>query len=359
MDISQNIPLFFILVFSGTMIFSVLVNSIFLRFARTLGIRNNPEMQNRWSSTVKPALGGISFYLIFLFSFILLEILFGKSYSYFSDKKLLGILAVVTIAFLMGLADDAFDTRPVLKFLTQFICAIILLVTGTKIMVFDSEFLNYSLTIIWVIGLMNSLNMLDNMDAITTVISMIILCFCIYLNISVANALSPVNFLSVCLLGTLSGFLIFNWHPSQVFMGDTGSQFLGIFIAILGIDYCWNVETINSFNLPVLYPSKSLLVIGLVFLVPLTDTITVVVNRLLAGRSPFVGGKDHTTHHLFFNGVTEKKIALFFALLNTTSCVLAFYVIQEKDWSWVNLAIYSIYPIIVFLFLFSITKRAK
>lgn len=359
MEKIQNIPLFLILLFSGAVIFSVLINSIFLRFAKTLGIRNNPEMQIRWSATVKPSIGGISFYVIFLFSFILLEILFGKTYSYFADRKLIGVLLVSTLAFIMGLADDAFDTRPLFKFLTQFVCAIVLILTGTYVQCFNSEFLNYGITILWVIGIMNSLNMLDNMDAITTSVSIIILGFCIYCNIVNGLVFNPMNFLAVCMMGTLGGFLIFNWHPSQMFMGDTGSQFLGALIGILGIEFCWNVQTFNEFQLPVIYPSKGILMVALVFIIPLCDTATVVINRLSKGKSPFVGGKDHTTHQLFFKGLTEKRIAIFFIMINVLACVLAYFVAQQIHWEIGDFLLYSTFPLTVFLFLFINTRIKK
>src|SRR5690606_3614244 len=102
--------------------------------------------------------------------------------------------------------------------------------------------------------------------------------------------------------------------PSKMFMGDTGSQFLGLFLSVMGIDNCWNNPTsVLVGGFPVANP----VIVLLVFLLPLTDTFSVVVNRVAAGRSPFVGGKDHTTHHLFFRGLTEKRIALLFAAIGS------------------------------------------
>ncbi len=351
----DNIPLYYILLFSGCVIFSILINSIFLRLARTLGIRNNPEMQIRWSPTVKPALGGISFFVIFLIAFILLEILLPHQEFVFSNRKLLGIFAAVNIAFIMGLADDAFDTKPILKFVTQFGCGLILLLTGTKISCFGSEFLNYSLTILWVIGLMNSINMLDNMDGITSLVSSVILTFAIGYSIINGTALTPLPILALALLGALCGFLVYNWHPSRMFMGDTGSQFLGVFLAMIGIEYCWNITTINEINLPLSSVLKSILVVINVFVIPLTDTTTVVINRLSKGKSPFVGGKDHTTHHLFFNGVTEKRVAILFVLLTGIGCYSAYLISKANVFEWSNALLFAIFPFVTFVSLFSLT----
>ncbi len=359
MELIQNIPLLYILIFSFTLIFSALINNIFLRFARTLGIRQNQGVQVRWNPNTKPALGGISFFVVFLITFIRLELLMSSTSTYLSDRKLLGILAAVTIAFIMGLADDAFDTNPTLKFVTQFSCGIILLISGTKINAFESDFINDAITIFWVVGLMNSINMLDNMDGITTIVSMVIISYVLYLNIINNQALSPVPFLSVGILGSLAGFLIYNWHPSKMFMGDTGSQFLGLYTAILGIDYCWNIPYSSDVVLPLQSAPKSILIAVLVFMIPIIDTTTVVINRIARGQSPFVGGKDHTTHALFFNGVTEKRVAVLYFLLSAVACYLAYQIIQDKAWNTTKFWLYTIYPVLIFGFLFGMTHRNK
>src|ERR1700751_6082123 len=177
MNFFSNIPLLYTLLFCGTLIFSILINGLFLNFSQNLGIRRNQDVQIRWSASAKPALGGISFYIVFLISFIFLELLSEGTHGYLSNKKIIGLLFAVTLAFLMGLADDAFDTKPLIKFMIQCFCGIILISTGTKINTFESEFLNYSITLLWVVGIMNSINMLDNMDGISAITTIAI---CVY-----------------------------------------------------------------------------------------------------------------------------------------------------------------------------------
>jgi UDP-GlcNAc:undecaprenyl-phosphate GlcNAc-1-phosphate transferase len=109
-----------------------------------------------------------------------------------------------------------------------------------------------------------------------------------------------------------------------MFMGDTGSQFLGLFLAVMGIDNCWNNPTSELLNG---FPVANILIVVLVFILPITDTFTVVINRLRAGNSPFIGGKDHTTHHLFFKGVTEKRIAILFFIICSISITLAYFLV--------------------------------
>lgn len=321
----ENTILFIILALFLAFVFSALINSILLKFSQNLGSRNhNSHNHIRWNANVKPSLGGISFFVIFLLSFIILGFIDTLLPNHFNNLKTIGIFAVCTIAFVMGLADDAYNTKPLLKLLTQIACGLILYFTGTKISIFPMETLNMALTVLWVAGLMNSINMLDNMDGITTTVSCVILCFVIFLNQKLNLILTPLPILSLGVLGALLGFLVFNWHPSKMFMGDTGSQFLGCFLAVLGIDYCWNsFSLVNNIWHSVNPALLGFTTVALVFVLPLTDTITVSINRIRKGKSPFVGGKDHTTHHLFFKGVTEKRIAILFAAIGLIGLSLA------------------------------------
>src|SRR5690606_10585895 len=123
----------------------------FLRFSKNMGIRHLDTKLIRWSSTAKPAFGGIGFYLIFLLALSTYSILFQREYEVY-NLQLAGIVGAVSLAFLMGLADDAYNSRPLLKFIVQICCALILIATGTSISYFHSDLLNYLLTILWVVG---------------------------------------------------------------------------------------------------------------------------------------------------------------------------------------------------------------
>ncbi|MCW3083734.1 MAG: hypothetical protein JWP12_1100 [Bacteroidetes bacterium] len=349
--------LYLILIYSSyfisTVILSFLINGLFLKFATTLGIRNANETVIRWSPQAKPSLGGISFYIIFLLSIASYPIFFEQSKVLFS-KPLLGILAACTLAFLMGLSDDAYNTKPLLKLIIQICCGLILISTGTYISIFSNIYINYGLTLFWVIGLMNSINMLDNMDGITTLVSITIIMsalFILYLN---HDDYSIHILLLLGVLAALLGFLFFNWHPSKMFMGDTGSQFLGLFLAAMGIVYFWNTPDVHG----QLIQSKQFFVTILTFAIPIIDTTSVTINRLLKGKSPFVGGKDHTTHSLFFMGLTEKRIAILYVGICLVSMFFNFLIIKCIDnWGYLHIALFSIYFLLLFWFLYAPTRK--
>lgn len=352
LNLLENIPLVLTFFFFLCFIFSVLINYILLRFAQTLGSRDKNFDQIRWNPDIRPSLGGISFFVVFLLSYVFLNLIQTLDHAY--RLKLIGMLTSCTLAFLMGLADDAFNTQPLLKFLTQITCALILMFTGTYIRIFENDFLDLVVTILWIVGIMNSINMLDNMDGITTLVSVSLCVFFIVINVSTKDTLNPFSILSIGVLASLLGFLIYNFHPSKMFMGDTGSQFLGIFLGMGGINFCWNIGQASD-----LVDDRIIhfVIVGLVFILPLTDTFTVVINRSLAGRSPFVGGKDHTTHHLFFRGVTEKRIALLYSFISMIAITLAYNLILSFSYTLFWICI--LYIVVVSLTLYLNTRMKK
>lgn len=339
--------------FITTVLLSFLINGLFLKFAFTLGTRNTPENLIRWSPQAKPSLGGISFFIIFLLSIASYPILFGQHAVLF-NRQLFGILSASTLAFLMGLSDDAYNTKPFLKLTIQICCALILIFSGTYISIFSSRTVDYIITIFWVVSIMNSINMLDNMDAITSVISITIIMnalLILYLN---NDGYNIHILLLIGVMSALIGFLFYNWHPAKMFMGDTGSQFLGLFLAAMGIIYFWNTPDMNG----QLIRSKQFFVTILAFAIPIIDTTSVVINRIISGKSPFIGGKDHTTHSLYFIGMSEKKIAVLYAGICFVSMFFNFLIINHiKDWGYLHITLFSIYFLSLFWFLYAPTIK--
>jgi len=331
---------------------SLLINYILLKFARTLGIRSRSSEEIRWNPSHKPSLGGISFYLNFLFSFIFL-VLINPDFN--SIKwAVFGFLLSGSLAFIMGLSDDAFNTQPLLKLITQIICALILVYSGVYIKLFENALINYALTILWVIAMMNSFNLLDNMDGITGIISLAITGFFVVLSVSMKQANSYVTIFNICLLGSILGFLFYNFHPSKMYMGDSGSQFLGLFLSAMGIELCWNNNFTNAVQG---IQVENICLVFLVYLLPIIDTTTVFINRIARGTSPFIGGKDHTTHHLFFKGITEKRIAILYFFISFIACVLAYNIILNYSVGLIYLGFSYVAIVFLFLYLNTIIKK--
>ena len=243
--------------------------------------------------------------------------------------------------------DDAYDTRPKIKLLAQIVCGVILIGTGTYIRLFEWEWLNYTLTVLWVVGMMNSINMLDNMDGIATITSVFILMTIIGISLPFGMVDNVYMFLMIIILGALGGFLLFNWNPAKIFMGDTGSMFLGLSLAFFSIRFLWNkgVDT-GEYSL---FSNMTLVLIT--FSLPIIDTTFVTIRRL-------IGGKDHTTHTLFYAGMTDQQVGLVFVLLGIVSMLLAFNVAKYMPVDSPALALNWIYVLFLLLFIFRMARSA-
>ncbi|MCW5907807.1 MAG: undecaprenyl/decaprenyl-phosphate alpha-N-acetylglucosaminyl 1-phosphate transferase [Chitinophagales bacterium] len=358
---SQYLVSFLALFFCISVFFSFLINWLFLKFSFNLGGREQPQPnQVRWAAGVKPAIGGISFFIVFLISISVIGTL-PRETSYLLDKRLIGIIASSSLGFVLGLADDAYNTNPLAKFIAQLSCAFILIISDVQIHATGNSAFDFIITIVWVIGLMNSVNMLDNMDAITTTASMCIiagLIVVIAVTVPVSNTFYLVMLVGV--LGALAGFLYFNWHPSKIIMGDTGSQFLGVFLASTSILFFWGFKDENSNEFIQL---KQFVVPMLFFIVPLIDTTTVTIRRLLRKQSPFIGGKDHITHHLVYFGLKERGVAVVLIILSLLSFPIALSLILGwVAWTWISTFAAFAYFAVVFgimQLVYNIGKRKR
>lgn len=341
-----------IIFFVYTFAISFLLHRFFVKRANRYQIKKANTSAERWSSQTKPILGGITFYCIFLFSIINYSIFY--SYENLLEGPILGAIIVLNISFLMGLADDMLNTPPGFKLAVQIVGAVILIYFGLYINIFESLWLNYLLTGFWFVGVMNSINMLDNMDAITTSISSTILIGAIAI-LSVSFHFEGV-LLFVCsgMLASLLAFLFFNWNPAKMYMGDNGSQFMGALLAILGIELFWNASVPQTHT--IWYPA---LFAFLAFLIPIADTTSVTINRLMRGQSPFIGGRDHTTHHLSYLGLSDSKVALVLLSLNAIAVFFATFILLFPNKMSFSVWIVAIGGIFVLISLYAITKISK
>lgn len=322
----------------GGIIVAIICNTLFLSFSHSLGIRNKNDVTVRWSNQSKPSLGGISFYLVFIFATMAYSIVFNDEPNILHNRQFVGLLSASTLAFLMGLADDAYNTKPFLKLFVQIFCGVILVTTGTIIDVFHNFGADSIVTVVWVIIVMNSLNMLDNMDGITGSTVFFILASTIAANWLFYGFNTNVwSIMMISVIGAVIGFLTMNVNPAKLFMGDAGSQFIGLYVAFFAIDNLWNVSTIQN-----THSWLGACVVLVAFTPAAVDTLTVVINRIRKGKSPMVGGKDHTTHHLVYSGYTDRGVWYIFLIIGLLSTVLTI--------SMVNLIILeAIVPVVFFL----------
>lgn len=322
---------------------SFVLNLILLRFLRTLGTKDQKaKIEVRWSTQSKPTIGGMSFFFSFL-----IAVIFGLFINSSIGLPLLFLCAAAMMAFFMGLADDAFNTLPYFKLFVQIACAVLLIAGGFYARLFEAEWMNYLFSLFWIVGMMNSINMLDNMDGVSGGVS-----FSIFLGLGAVFLHLNMVFLALialCMAAGVLGFLFLNWKPAKLYMGDSGSQLLGVLLAALAC-----AGPLNGVVLGISF-FQSLTLLVLLFLLPISDTTLVTINRLRAGRSPMVGGRDHSTHNLSYLGIKDGQIALIYSLLTLLHAIIIFFVIRSHE-NYFYLSI-VVYEVLVFAFLYAISRK--
>ena len=290
------------LVSLSTLVFG-LVSVAFVRtLAGRLGFVAFPR-RDRWHKKPTPLLGGAAIYVTFVFGYFLFTPELASAYP---------ILAAGTLLFIAGLIDDAFHLKPHTKLVIQFSAAAMLVYFGFRLPWLNYAWVNEFLTIFWLVGITNAINLLDNMDGLAGGISVIA---CVFLAITfVLNGQTSEALLPIILGGAVLGFLVFNFKPASIFMGDSGSMFLGFMLS--GLALLSGTSKFRSLTSVLLTPV-------LILLIPIFDTCMVVVTRKLSGRPISQGGRDHTSHRLVALGVTERRAVLTCYAIATISGGLA------------------------------------
>jgi UDP-GlcNAc:undecaprenyl-phosphate/decaprenyl-phosphate GlcNAc-1-phosphate transferase len=294
-----------LLIFLSALLFAVGATPIARRVALTLGIIDQPSARKVHNTPI-PLLGGVAIYA----AFVLALALFG---SEFYVAQLVGILLGATCVSFLGIWDDWHGTRPLLKFGGQVLAAAILIATGVQVEFLHNPVLNIAVTTFWVVGITNALNLLDNMDGLSGGVSAIAAAW--FALLSIQNGQFLVASMSVALLGAALGFLIYNFNPASIFMGDGGSLFLGFLLASVGIKlrFLGHSDEI-TWMIPVL-------VLG----VPIFDTTLVVFSRLRRGLNPLTTpGRDHVSHRLVRLGLSHRRAVLAIYAVGGALGVLAF-----------------------------------
>jgi UDP-GlcNAc:undecaprenyl-phosphate GlcNAc-1-phosphate transferase len=275
------------LVFVLTLTLTLFLTPLALRFALRRGVLDHPGMIKAQASPV-PYLGGAAI----LASFVL--VVLGAAMverSNASINELVVILGLAAALAVVGLLDDLRGLSPVVRLVVEIGAGIAVWATPAGADVFANDIANVVVTVLWIVGVTNAFNLLDNMDGLSAGVAAIASFFIFVLAIDNEQVLVAV--LAIALVGCAAGFLRSNFHPARIYMGDAGALFLGFLLAVLSL----KLDFVHGPRFVAL--SVPVLLLG----VALFDTVLVSVNRLRHGRSPLSGGRDHTSHRLVFVGI--------------------------------------------------------
>lgn len=284
-----------ILAFLLAIVLSYIATPFVIRFAKAIGAMDVPKDNRRVHKHPIPRLGGLAIY----FSFIVATSLFVDL-----DETMLSMLLASSIIVITGVVDDRIGMGAKLKLLIQVICASIVVAGGVRIeffanplnpeLLFDLTWLSYPVTVFWIVGITNTVNLIDGLDGLAAGISCIasitlsIICF---LN---GDLVSAGILLVLC--GSCIGFLPYNFNPAKTFMGDTGSLFLGFVLGTMSISGMVKGAAIFAVIVPIL-----------ALAIPIFDTTFAIIRRTIAGQPVMQADKGHLHHRLLARGLTQRQ----------------------------------------------------
>ncbi len=282
MDAMQFVPIL-VVGFAASLGLTPLSRQIAMR----LGVVDKPN-QRKIHQDHKPLMGGLAIYVALALSLLLFS----------PPQQMVELGAILSGAALLafvGLIDDRYELSARIRLVAMTIATLGLVAAGIQIHLFQNQWIDVPLTILWVLTLVNALNFSDNMDGLSSGLTSCAAAF--FMVIAFTQGLTLVSSLAAALLGSVVGFFIYNFNPSSIFMGDMGSQVLGFTLAVLGIKLKFGTQPLNvTWMVPLL-----------VLALPLFDISLVVVTRILEKRSPAQAGKDHTSHRLMSVGFSQRQ----------------------------------------------------
>lgn len=287
---------------------SLLLTPLLRRAALSLRFVDRPK-PHKFHKEPVALLGGVGIYLSFSFALVASGGLL---------RPLVGLLLGGSLLLFLGLIDDRRGMNPWAKLMGQTVASVIAVASGIQISFFLHPSLNIPFTILWIVGIVNAFNLLDNMDGLSTGVSFIAAStFAVlagrYLELGPEQI--PTSLASAALAGSCLGFLRYNSKPATIFMGDAGSMVLGYVLASVAALGSWKSPTTPT----------SVLTPLLVLAYPIFDTTFVVLRRAFEGRPIFQGGKDHTSHRLVGLGLGEREtvfLIYLFALCHALTALL-------------------------------------
>lgn len=310
---------FMIFAFIISFVFTFATTPLVRRLAFKIGAVDIPKDGRRMHKKPTPRIGGLAI----VFGFFVAALCFGQF-----SRPLIATLCGAVIIVIMGVVDDCKDLPAKLKFVIQIVAALVVIVGGDiKIDVVTNPnflspdpywtlpaWLSVTVTVVWIVFITNAVNFIDGLDGLAAGVSAIMTVSLVFIAVRVGEY--PIALCGIALMGACFGFLPFNFNPAKIFMGDTGSTFLGFMLATLSIQGVFKSYAVISFAVP-------LLILGL----PLFDALFAMLRRILTGKSPMVADRGHLHHRLIDMGFSQKQtVFILYAIsgvLGITAVLLA------------------------------------
>ena len=300
------------LFYLGIFAASVLASFALTRYIRDLAMARGwvagPGLERHLHKRPLPRLGGVAIFLAFLFSIGIAGLIgwwIPRLSLGFSFNAVLTILMPGFLIFLLGLYDDLHPVGPYFKFLVQVLAGVILFAGGLRILdlpvLFSgyhfSWFVSLPLTILWVLGITNAFNLIDGLDGLAA--GSALFSTMVVFVVALFSHSSFVSVMTLVLAGAILGFLRYNFNPATIFLGDSGSLFVGFMLSALALQGMQKSPTIVAVAIPVVS-----------FGLPILETALSVARRLISGRPVFTGDREHIHHKLLQRGLSQRQVVI-------------------------------------------------
>lgn len=275
-----------------------------------------------------PRLGGVPIFLAFLIAVgvaLLASLHFPTLVAGLSMRTLLRVLVPGTLIFLLGLYDDVHSVGPYTKFAVQGVAAIILFAGGLRILdlpvLFGARhlawYIGLPITVLWVIGITNAFNLIDGLDGLAAG-SALFSTFIVFVA-AISSGSSLVSLLTIALAGAILGFLRFNFNPATIFLGDSGSLFIGFMLSALALEGAQKAPTAIAVAIPVVS-----------FGLPILETSLSVLRRLISGRPLFTADREHIHHKLLQQGLSPRQVVIALYAVSALFAVLSLFLLWPE-----------------------------
>ena len=285
-------PWVYVGAFVGSGVLSAVLVQASIWLAHWSGLTDGPDGGRKTQDRPIPKLGGIAVAIAFTIAFLTAV---GVSGEITAFQLLASVLLPALIVAGLGFIDDVRTLNPWIRLAAQTVLALLVWLTGTQVGFFGLEWLDAVVTVLWIVGLTNAMNLLDNADGLAASTALVAA-----LGAGIVAVIYGQYFvggLAFALAGTAAGFLWHNWAPATVYLGDAGAYFLGFLLAIV---------TLRLRPVGIALPWSAFIPV-LLMLVPILDTTFVVIRRLVGGRHPFTPGRDHLSHLLMDRGLSVRQ----------------------------------------------------
>lgn len=299
-------------VFFAIFFLSLLFSFVLTRYVRDVASRRGwvavPSQERHLHSNPLPRLGGVAIFISFSLSIVAAAIMgayLPHLHSALALKTLLTILAPASLVFLLGVYDDLYTVGPYIKFAVQGLAATMLFMGGLRILnipvLFGQHqlpwFVGLPLTILWVLAITNAFNLIDGLDGLAA--GSALFSTLVAFVVALLNGYSLVTVMTIALAGAILGFLRYNFNPATIFLGDSGSLFIGFLLSALALAGAEKAPTIVAVAIPVVS-----------FGLPILETSLSILRRLISGRPVFTADREHIHHKLLQHGLTHRQVVI-------------------------------------------------